>query len=81
MPVDKRLDPERWQKLVSIFEHAHPLRGDEQSAYLDEACGGDAELRYRAEALLREDSTGGATLQDKIQAAMGGAGSAPGDLR
>ena len=46
------MTPERWQRLQELFHAAADLDPPQQAAYLDEACGGDAELRREAEALL-----------------------------
>lgn len=43
-------------KLEDLFHAARALpEGPERAAYLDEACGADAELRMEVEALLRQD--------------------------
>jgi serine/threonine-protein kinase len=46
------MTPERWQRLQEVFHAAADLDPPQQAAYLEEACGGDAELRREAEALL-----------------------------
>src|ERR1700694_218747 len=54
------MTPERWQRLQEVFHAAADLDPPQQAAYLDEACGGDAELRRGAEALLAARPGGGA---------------------
>jgi serine/threonine-protein kinase len=46
------MTPERWQRLQELFHAAAELDPPQQAAYLEAACGGDAELRREAEALL-----------------------------
>ena len=49
--------------LRDIFNKAVELTGDEQSAFLDNACGGDDALRAEVESLLGHYTTKG-TVQD-----------------
>lgn len=44
--------PVVWRQLEMLFHSAAELPTDERSIYLEEACGGDAELRRRIEMLL-----------------------------
>jgi serine/threonine-protein kinase len=46
------VDPERWQKLRSIYEQALEMETSIRSAYLDEACGTDSALRTEVSSLL-----------------------------
>jgi eukaryotic-like serine/threonine-protein kinase len=46
------MTPERWQQVKEVFSAASALAADEQRAYLDEACGNDAELRSEVDSLL-----------------------------
>ncbi|HEY2019333.1 MAG TPA: serine/threonine-protein kinase, partial [Bryobacteraceae bacterium] len=46
------MSPEQWRKLEEIFQTAADLPAESQAAYLDQACGGDPELRREVEALL-----------------------------
>ena len=52
------MQAERWQRLEQIFQSAleHPPRS--RAAWLDSACGGDAELRYEVDSLLAAHETG-----------------------
>ena len=44
---------ERWQELDSLFQRASELDSSARSAFLDEACGDDQELRTGVERLLQ----------------------------
>jgi serine/threonine protein kinase len=46
------MTPERWQEIRAVFEQAELHSDVERAQYLDEACGGDAELRLEVESLL-----------------------------
>lgn len=46
------MKPERWQEIEELFHSALQRTPDEHAIFLDEACGGDAELRQQVEALL-----------------------------
>ncbi|MCC5822650.1 MAG: tetratricopeptide repeat-containing serine/threonine protein kinase [Phycisphaerales bacterium] len=48
-------EQDRFRRVESIFERAVVLSPPERAGFLDEACGGDAELRASVEALLRAD--------------------------
>ncbi len=58
MPTDRKRDarssedPERHARIKELFFQAIELSEDDRSRFLDEACGGDAELRSGIEALL-----------------------------
>src|SRR5215472_816857 len=43
----------QWEKLNEIFHQAVALPAEERSAYLDQACAGDAVLRQSVESLLK----------------------------
>ena len=70
---------------VVIFTEAVDLPADERAAYLERACGGDAELRQRVESLLQTDDHVGdflelASQKTAILARVGGSTSEkPGD--
>jgi serine/threonine protein kinase/Tfp pilus assembly protein PilF len=70
---------------VVIFTEAVDLPADERAAYLERACGGDAELRQRVESLLQTDDRVGdflelASRETAILARAGGSTSEkPGD--
>ena len=46
------MTPERWQKITAIFEAALQRDDGARSAYVNEACGDDQELRSEVEAML-----------------------------
>jgi serine/threonine-protein kinase len=46
------MTPERWQKIEEVFEEAAERAPHERPAFLDRACGDDAELRREVESLL-----------------------------
>jgi serine/threonine protein kinase len=52
-------DPDR---IEAIFTAARAKPAEERAAYLDQACGGDAELRRRVEALLQAHDNAGSFL-------------------
>ena len=47
-----RMTPERWQQIEKLFHAALELKGQERSAFLEEACGNDESLRREVESLL-----------------------------
>jgi hypothetical protein len=49
------MTPERHAQIQRIFEAAADLSGAERNAYLELACGGDADLRERVGNLLAAD--------------------------
>jgi len=48
----KEIQPERWRQLDEILGAALEREGSQRSAFLDDACAGDAGLRYEVESLL-----------------------------
>ncbi len=46
------MDPERWQQISKLFRDALERNADERSAFLDDACNGDASLRREVQSLL-----------------------------
>lgn len=57
------MNPERWQKIQSIFESALERDPALRSAYLDQACAGDDELRREVESLLAAHQRAGGFLE------------------
>ena len=51
------MNSERWQKIESVFAEALERDPTQRSSFLDEACGGDAELRDEVDRLLQRDET------------------------
>jgi len=50
--VQEPLDRDRWRRVSEILDGALDLSGDERAAYLDGACGADADLRGHVERLI-----------------------------
>jgi Tol biopolymer transport system component len=46
------VEPERWQRIESLFHAASQLTPAERTAFLDDSCGGDTALRSEVESLL-----------------------------
>src|SRR5688572_22245874 len=46
------MTPELYHRINEVVHSALELRPDERAAYLDEACGGDGEMRGRVDALI-----------------------------
>lgn len=55
-------DPERWQRIRALFEHALELPPEEVPAFLDRSCAGDPELRAEVAAHLAADREAGSFL-------------------
>ncbi len=62
-----RMQPERWRQIEDIFHAALESDPARRPAFLQSACGGDADLRSQVEALLRQDAQGGALLSEPIE--------------
>lgn len=50
------MNPERWQRLEELFHAALERPGGERAVFLDEACGGDGELRAELDRLLQAEA-------------------------
>jgi len=46
------MDAERWQRIDDLYHRASQLTGGDRARFLDEACGGAADLRAEVESLL-----------------------------
>jgi serine/threonine-protein kinase len=55
-------DLDRWRRIAAILDPALDLPAEERSAFLDETCAGDTELRAEVEAFLAADAEAGAFL-------------------
>jgi serine/threonine protein kinase len=55
---------------VAVFSASRRLPAGERAAYLDEACGGDADLRRRVEKLLRANEEASGFLQEPAHGAQ-----------
>lgn len=58
------MDLARWQQIRSVFEEAIDLPQEERTSFLETACGDDAGLRQRVEALLAADADADAILEE-----------------
>jgi tRNA A-37 threonylcarbamoyl transferase component Bud32 len=59
----RRVNPDRWQQVESLFHEALAREADARAAWLDEACGGDADLRAQVESLLAAAGRSDALLE------------------
>src|SRR5262245_1384647 len=67
------MDPDRWQKVTSVFQAARERPAAERSAYLDEVCSEDIDLRQEVERLLLNDSEGDLFLDPQhLRSVLGG---------
>lgn len=57
------MEPERWQQLKQIFQSALERDPAERSAFLHQACGGDAELRREVESLISSHDQAGDAIE------------------
>jgi serine/threonine protein kinase len=46
------VNPQRWQQIRQVFEHAAALPSQERASYLEQVCAEDLELRTEVESLL-----------------------------
>ena len=56
------MTPERWQKIEQLYHTALEREPGGRSAFLDQACQGDVELRREVEALLAQGDAGDSTV-------------------
>lgn len=73
------MDPARYRQVEEVFGACCDLPAEERSAFLDDACQGDPELRADIEELLRNDGAGETFLTRARQGAAAVAASAWGD--
>jgi hypothetical protein len=45
------MTPERWKQIDRLFEAALELEGDKRSAFLEQACAGDAQLNHKGRSI------------------------------
>src|ERR1041385_4260263 len=57
------MKPERWQQLKQIFQSALERDPAERSAFLHQACGGNAELRKDVESLISSHDQAGDSIE------------------
>lgn len=71
------MTPSEYQRVSDIFAAACELEAEKRSAFLDDACAGDAGIRAQVESMLRSDAEGESFMRD---AAMNLRGSVEGAL-
>ena len=64
------MQAERWQRIENILQSAIDCGADQQSAFLDSACGADAELRREVESLLAWNEKSGFTNSSALEEGM-----------
>ncbi|MCP5112984.1 MAG: protein kinase, partial [bacterium] len=60
------MTPERWSRVREVFSAAVERDEESRAAFVEEACGSDAELRHDVERLLR-DQTGSTLLRTPLE--------------
>jgi serine/threonine-protein kinase len=55
---------DRWRRVAALFHEGRQRHGSDRSAFLDDACGGDRELRAELEGLLGADDGADGFLAD-----------------
>ncbi len=69
------MTPERWQQIDKLMDAALELEVNQRSAFLEEACGGDEELRREVEKLLlAHQQAGGFLGSPAVEVAVRGIG-------
>jgi Tol biopolymer transport system component len=53
------MTPERWQQIEQVFHQALTLPPNQRPAFLDQACGADAEMRREVELMIEADEDTG----------------------
>jgi serine/threonine protein kinase len=60
--INEGITPDRYRRIVAIFEAACEHTTEARAAFLDEACAGDETLRREVEEMLAHDATAGKIL-------------------
>ncbi|MBL8205774.1 MAG: serine/threonine protein kinase [Blastocatellia bacterium] len=68
---EQPLAPGQWQRIEQLFQAALELEVDQRAAFLDQACGDEAELRHEVESLLIYQNAAGGLIQDAVHEAAG----------
>ncbi|HUI58446.1 MAG TPA: protein kinase [Bryobacteraceae bacterium] len=71
---------ELWRRAEELFHAALERSPEDRRAFLDEACGEDAELRRQVETLVSQDEQAGSFLEKPVLADITGEPDAPGSL-
>lgn len=69
------LPPDRWARVMELFEAASAQPPEHRSAFLDVSCGGDAELRREVASLLVWDTPNNPALDRGVEQALAEAAS------
>ena len=67
------MDPERWQRIESIFHKALDAGEDRRARVLVESCAGDESLRREVESLLAQHESAGEFMERPAFAGPAGA--------
>jgi hypothetical protein len=62
------MNPELWRRVEELFHAALDLSPDARGAFLEKACGEDADLRRHVELLLSNDEHAGSLMEKPILA-------------
>jgi Tol biopolymer transport system component/tRNA A-37 threonylcarbamoyl transferase component Bud32 len=68
--MEPDMTPERWREIEKIFQAALDYEPENREAFLDEACGQDAELRREVDQLLSADESGAAQMTARFRQAL-----------
>jgi serine/threonine-protein kinase len=63
------MDAERWQKIKAVFDAAQDIGREERGKFLDDACGGDPELRREVGRLIDSFDDAGSFMERPAAAA------------
>lgn len=64
------MNPERWQKIQQLFDHALDLPAGDRKQFLAAECGEDSTLLRQVHSLLAVDVGSGGTLESAVSAAV-----------
>jgi len=68
------LTPERWAQIEELFHRAADCPPGQRGALLNDACGGDPDLRREVEALLAFDASAGDSVREAVRGGLEDAG-------
>ena len=58
------MTPERWQLIDQLYHNALEREANQRAAFLNQACGRDAELRHEVESLLASHEHAGTFMAE-----------------
>ena len=61
------MSPERWRQLRELFDEAEGVPADQVSAWVEQKCGNDLDLRRELEALLQNNAQASSFLNEPLQ--------------